>query len=290
MKHAFLITAFKDPEHLSFLIDELVKYNSEIYVHIDKRTAELKTNLTLKYSSFKNIHILPHPVKVHWSGFSHLNAILILLNEAYNDQNNSYFHLISGQDIPLKDKKEFELFFENNNKDYITHFKLPNSRWTNGGLDRMEYYQLNDIFDPKEKWFVRLNHRFINLQKKIGVIRKQPKYIQSYYGGGTWWSLSRNAINAVINFTKQHPDFTKFFKNTNCSEEIFFQTILMNCNYKNEIINADLRYVNWTTKHGSCPAILDLDDLENIKQSKCLFARKIDNKISEELKNKLIGL
>jgi len=290
MKHAFLITAYKDPEQLYILIDELKKYNSNIYIHIDKRSAQLKKDAALKYSPTENVHIISDSIKVHFGGFSHLKAILILLDEAYKNSDNFYFHLISGQDLPIKSKKEFELFFEKNrDNNFITNFKLPDKNWSNGGLDRMEHYHLNDLFDPKKDLFLPLSRRFINLQNRLKIKRKQPNYINSYYGGGTWWSLSLNAINTVMAFIKKHPDFIRFFKHTHCGEEIFFQTILMNGEIKSQIINDDLRYINWNTKHGSCPALLDLDDKENIFKKEYMFARKFDSKMSAGLRREVLS-
>ncbi len=144
------------------------------------------------------------------------------------------------------------------------------------------------MFDPKKKLFTKLNPRFLKLQNRIGLKRNKPSYIQSYYGGGTWWSLSSEAIKTVFEFIKKHPGFVKHFKHSHCAEEIFFQTILLNSESKNEIINNDLRYINWNTKHDSCPAILDLDDEKNIQSNNYLFARKFDSKISAELKDRLL--
>ncbi len=288
MKHAFLITAYKDAEQLGFLINELCHFNSEVYIHIDKRSTELITEIIQKYTSLKNIHFIQDPIKVHFGGFSHLQAILILLYEAYKNKANDYFHLISGQDLPVRSKKEFESFFEKNNgKDFITHFKLPHEGWENGGLNRIELYHLNDIIDPKGNLFSKFNKKFISLQNMFRIKRKRPRYIHSYYGGGTWWSLSRNAITAVIDFNKKHPRFINYFKSTHCGEELFFQTVLLNCDYKNEMVNNDLRYINWSTKHNSCPALLDFEDLEPILKQEHFFARKFDGKISAELREEI---
>ncbi len=45
-----------------------------------------------------------------------------------------------------------------------------------------------------------------------------------------------------------------------------------------------LRYINWNLKHNSIPAILDINDLYNLKSGIYLLARKFDSPHSEELK------
>ena len=44
---------------------------------------------------------------VHWGGFSILRCELFLLKEAINNCDAEYFHLISGQDYPIKPLSSF---------------------------------------------------------------------------------------------------------------------------------------------------------------------------------------
>lgn len=288
MTHAFLITAYKDETQLSCLVTQLLKYQSLIYIHIDKKSGTLLKNFISKYAGNEKVKVISNPVNVYWGGFSHLKAILILLKEAYKNPANSRFHLLSGQDLPLKSKKYFALFFKTNeHKEFITNFQLPDPRWQNGGLDRVKYYHLNDILDPKKYFFPRINGRFVRFQKWIGLKRKQPSYIANYHGGGTWWGLSRNAIDEIMRFQKNHPDFIKFFKHTYCGEEIFFQTILCNSALRDSIVSEDLRYIDWDTPGGRFPAVLDESALDKILKEETFFARKFDSETSADLRKRI---
>lgn len=288
MTHAFLITAYKDEVQLSCLVTQLLKYQSLIYVHIDKKSRKLLQTFISKYAGNENVKDISDPVKVYWGGFSHLKAILFLLKEAYKNPANSRFHLLSGQDLPIVSKKEFAVFFETNaNKEFITNFQLPDPRWQNGGLDRVNYYHLNDILDPKKYFFPRINGRFVRFQKWIGLKRKQPAYIANYHGGGTWWSLSRKAIDEIVNFNKKHPDFINFFKHTYCGEELFFQTILCNSALNESILSEDLRYIYWDTPGGRFPAVLDESALDEILKEQKFFARKFDSETSADLRKRM---
>lgn len=289
MTHAFLITAYKDLEQLSSLIQQLKHRDSYIYIHIDKKSKQLLDNLKDKFSPKDNVFVISDPVKVNWGGFSHLQAILLLINEAKKNPLPNYFHLISGQDFPITSRTAFDSFFEANaGKEFLSYAKMPDSQWEDGGLKRIDYYHLNDILDPKKYLFPRLNGRFLRLQKFLHMKRKYPTYIKDFYGGGTWWSLSRNSITEICSFTTQHPSFADWFKNTHCSEEVFFQTILLNSSLKDKVVNDDLRYVNWDLKNGSCPANLDESDLETILNCKNkFFARKIDSSFGKGLREKL---
>ena len=267
---------------------QLLKYSSRVYLHIDKKSKTLQEKLEEKYGGTQNVFFIPNPVKVYWGGFSHLDAILMLLKAAYAEPGNMRFHLLSGQDLPIRSRAEFDLFFKlNETKEYITCFKLPDAQWANGGLDRVGYFHLNDIFDPKKFIFPRINGRLLRLQKWLGLERKKPGYISSYYGGGTWWSLSRRAADEIFNFRKAHPDFTGRFKHTYCPEEIYFQTILSHSALKDSIMPEDLRYIDWDAPGGKFPPVLDESYLEKIFKNEKFFARKFDSGTSESLRKRL---
>lgn len=288
LTHTFLITAYKDEVQLCSLVSQLLKFPSFIYIHIDKKSPALRENITVKYAANEKIKIITHPVSVYWGGFSHLAAILSLINEAHKNPANARFHLISGQDLPIKSKNEFELFFTTHaHKEYITSFQLPDPQWMNGGLDRINYYHLNDVLDPKKYFFPRINGRFIRLQKWLGIKRKQPAYISDYYGGGTWWSLSRKAIDEILDFNKKHPGYIRRFKHTYCPEEIFFQTILNHSVLKENLMPEDLRYIDWNVAGGKFPPALDESYLQKIFKKEKFFARKFDSEISANLRKRL---
>lgn len=288
LTHAFLITAYKDEVQLHTLVTQLLKYPSHIYIHIDKKSPALQKNITEQYTGNDRVKIIANPVSVYWGGFSHLEAILLLINEAFKNRENARFHLISGQDLPIRSTQEFDSFFKANaEKEYITSFRLPDPQWANGGLDRIHYYHLNDVLDPKKYFFPRINGRFIRLQKWLGVKRKQPSYISAYYGGGTWWSISRKAIAEIHDFQKAHPGFLRRFRHTYCPEEIFFQTILNHSSIRENLMPEDLRYIDWNVVGGKFPPVLDESYLQKIFRTKKFFARKFDSEISENLRTRL---
>jgi hypothetical protein len=65
---------------------------------------------------------------------------------------------------------------------------------------------------------------------------------------------------------------------------MFFQTILVNSNeFHKQIVNDNLRYISWIKKNNSYPAILDMDDYENVIKDDICFMRKIDFNISRKL-------
>jgi hypothetical protein len=141
---------------------------------------------------------------------------------------------------------------------FMAFSPLPSDSWSpRGGLDRIE------------KWHLRLYGHHLGLPVK----RRFPARLRPY-GGGAYWCLSRACIEYVAAFVERRPDVISFFRNVDIPDEIFFQTILLNSMLRDTIVNDNLRYIDWT--RGRRPAILDIRDLEALRASPKLFARKFD--------------
>jgi hypothetical protein len=93
----------------------------------------------------------------------------------------------------------------------------------------------------------------------------------------------------VVDFTNNNDNVMKRFKYTYVSDEIYFQTVLLNSMIAGDtIVNDNLRYIDWSSKKRGLPAFLDITDYEKIKLSNKIFARKFHEVDSDELKRLLI--
>lgn len=287
MKHFFLITAYTDAEHLDKLVRSLQNEDSFFYIHLDQKSKLHSHPLILNLSKTPQVHFIKHPVNVFWGGFSHLKAILLLMQEAAKNQQSGYMHLLSGQCFPIKKADTLKRFFaDNDGKEFMTCYNLDTMGWTGGSANRLQLYHLNDWFNIRVRFWKRINSRFLQLQRKLGVKRKLPNF-KEYYGGGTWWSITTRAANIILSTFQQDTGLARKLKYTHCSEEIILQTILMNSELRNNIVSDDLRYVDWNTRDGHCPVVLDERDYANIAISNKLFARKVASGISDKLREKL---
>jgi hypothetical protein len=125
------------------------------------------------------------------------------------------------------------------------------------------------------------------LQKIIGFKRSISSIMPKIYGGSTYWSLSRACIEHVLDFTKQNKYVLNRFKYTLCPEEFYFQTIIINSGFAGNVINNNLRYIDWNYRNGNRPSVLDDSDYENILNSNAFFARKFEYPISLVLLKKI---
>lgn len=301
MKHAFLITCYKDIKALNNLVNDIKKIKkAKIFINADKQQKNFVNQLKLLKKK-NNLHI--NYDKRNWGSVKHYNAFIKILNVAIR-QDCSYFHWIDGRTRIIVKPKYFSIFFKKNNKKtFIPYFKLPYWRINssvikkivhniliNGGINRVKYFHIVDYIKMQNnsKLFIILNCLFILIQKLFFINRLSFK---KYYGGVGYFSFSLEAANYL---TKNYKKIKKKFHNTLLAEEIISQTIFLNSHksLKRNIINKTLIYQNWIKKNGEVPAILDNKDLIKIKnKKKYIFARKFDSRFSEteDLHKKLIS-
>jgi len=276
MKHAILITAYKDFQQLTDLVQEFPAADYNVYIHIDKKSkVEEKTISNLL--RIENVKCVERKYVINWGGLNHLNAFLHLSRIALKDLENVYFHAITAQDFPLKNIEYFNqllLSHDGEQKGYMEFFPLPTSQWKNGGMDRLEYFHFNTYFDRYSWRGKKILDLALKIQKKLHFKRK-INFKEQIYGGSTYWTLPRNILQYVIDFTAEKPTIYKRLHNTNISEEIYVQTILMNSDHAENMVNDSLRFMDWDNGTDYGPAFLTMEKHEEIVNSKKLFARKI---------------
>ncbi len=273
MKSAFLIAAHKNPNQVKNLAYFLSQDGDGVFIHVNKRNNDVYNQLVSTIGNNKNIHIITDRVKIYWGGVGLVLASLNLLQTANNTDHFDYFHFITGQCVPLKTPKQINMFFEENNvKEFIDNFSLPNKTWgpEDGGLDRLQYYWINGA-----SVFVRsINKTFRIIQKKLHLKRKM---VGTFYGGCGWFSLSNNCVNYILTYLKNNPDFKKRFNHTGIPDEIFYQTVVMNSPFAAHVINDSLRYLNWKSENTRHPQTIRFEDVPKIfENKKNIFARKFD--------------
>lgn len=111
MSQAVMILAHRDFEQIYELSLKL-KRRFSVYIHFDKKmalTSDEKSRL-----EFEGIKYISE-VDVKWGGWSIVEATIRLIRFALKDESIKFFHLISGQDWPIKSIDEIYRYFEYNN-------------------------------------------------------------------------------------------------------------------------------------------------------------------------------
>lgn len=197
------------------------------------------------------------------------------------------FVFLSGQDYPLRRPEEMADFFDSRpGLNFIETARLPWSIWEgNGGFERLTHYHFliaGQRLEYPSKVLpgarsLRLLHKLCELA--LPKSRSLPSNV-TYYGGFNWWNLTRETAESIFAYLLEHEDFAKTFRFTRSSDELFYQTLLMNMEKQPTIENNDLRCVFWDGRRRELPAVVRMEDFPEIEASGMLFIRKIHPQIS----------
>ncbi|MEI8632707.1 beta-1,6-N-acetylglucosaminyltransferase [Vibrio sp. PP-XX7] len=162
-----------------------------------------------------------------WGGYSLVNIELRGMEKLLETNKNwSHFINLSGQDFPLKTQTYIRDFLSQNaNKEFIQAFDQNKTR-----PDTM--HRVHDICFEKETQIYR------------------PKISRKFMPGVTpfigtqWMIVSRKFCDFVCN-AEVSASYKEFYKNTFISDEGFFQTVMMNNDCHDEVVQDDLRLIDW---------------------------------------------
>ncbi len=281
MKHAILISAHKDIDQLYLLI-EYFKTDCYVFIHLDKKN---------KYSEkeIEQLEKLPSVIRVYrkynvyWGGFNVLKSELYLFKQALEHCDADYFHLISGQDYPIKPFEQFLNHFQKNKgTEYIEYMELPSPNWKNN-YDRFQHFFFYDKIDFRSPNGAEKIRKLIRLQKRLGIKRSIPDQFDRLYGGSAWLSLTRECVSYLIKKSRKHTSFFRRLKYTFAPEETYVPTLILNSPFRSHIQNDNYRFIRWRYENGSFPANMGISHFGDLAMSNAFFARKFEHPWREEL-------
>jgi hypothetical protein len=257
---AYIISAYHRLSQVTRLVRRLQTDGASFFVHVDRKTSDGEFRaLVDSVRDLPMVHFLERHT-CHWGGFGHVRASLKGIDALLSSGTPfDYAILLTGQDYPIKPSHHIARFFETQHpRSFMAVSSLPSASWTpRGGLGRIEYAHL----------------RFHGRHARLPFRRTFPEGLLPY-GGGAYWSLSRDCIEYLSTFVVERPDVVRFFRHVDIPDEIFFHTILMSSPLRDTIVDDNLRYIDWT--RGRRPAILETRDLDALRASRKLYARKFD--------------
>jgi hypothetical protein len=287
VKLAVMVLAHRAPEQLAQLVAAMCHPRVTLYLHIDRR-ADLH-DFARQLAGLADVDPVLLPRRAtRWGGIELVDATLDGIARAAAD-GCTYFSLISGQDFPLRSVEELLRFVDDaGSRSYVEHWPLPTPRWRLGGRDRTDFYTY-DLLGRRETCIPRgedvdylsARGRLLNQLLRLRTASKPARHMPSYvrpFGGVQWLNLSRAAIDHVLEFVAQHPDYRRYHQHTLAPDEIFFQSILAGTDFptRHELVNDSLRFMVWPDDDPH-PRTLREGDLGAALGSGALFARKFDS-------------
>jgi len=279
LKQIYLIHAHNHLAFLNYLINWLSGPQTLVYVNIDKKSGLDCSQIDPKARQIKK------RVPINWGAWSQCEATLNSLRQIKEEQ-AEYGHVIflSGQDLPVYPTEYIAGQLQAGHQ-YINCTDI-NADWPQAKNRYRHFHQaeLSRLYIRRPglagfagKVFYKSGYYLFNgLYRALkGRWRSMPFNMKAY-GGSQWWMLERNCINYILEQTEQHPELIRFFRTTFCSDELFFQTMIMNSPFRDQVVPY-LRYIDWTNSpDGKSPKVLSDSDYEAIKASGALFCRKTD--------------
>lgn len=281
MKHAILIMAHKEFGHLYHLVEYFDK-NCDVFIHIDVKSEFTDTEVE-KLKALAQVKAVYRKFSVHWGGFSILRCEMFMLRDAMAQCDAEYFHLISGQDYPVRPLEHFFEFFEKNNGfNFIQYVHLPHPRWERNTFTRFRYFYIYDWIKNGKKSY-GLVKKLVDLQKRFSIKRRIPDFFNHLYGNSQWFSINRNAVMGLIEYTDKHPALYRRMRMTFAPEESYVATVLVNLENGKNIIPNNYRFIRWKYENGSSPANLCDKHFHLLMEKPYLFARKFESPYCKQL-------
>lgn len=277
MKHAIMIMAHKDVEQLCRLV-EYFSRDCNVFIHFDKKYDLTEHDVdSLKQYPWVRQVVQTHDV--YWGGTSVLDCEMSLIRMAYEKSDAGYFHLISGQDYPIRPLDSFLQFFENHKDEdkheYLQFTHLPHPKWERNTFRRLQYYYPYDLAGdrPNPRGWVAQK---VMEQQMRGTKRPLPDEFDHIYGGSQWFSISRDAVKTLLDYTDRSPSFYKRMWMTFAPEECYVATVLVNLLGEDRINNKNLRFIRWRFENGNSPANLGMEHFRYLTAGDHFFARKVE--------------
>lgn len=274
-RHAYLIMAHGEFELLALLLQAIDDERNDIYVHIDRKAKDVPYAILKHAVRASNLTIFSKR-RIYWGDAGMIRCEYDLMKRAVTHGNYSYYHFISGVDFPIVTQDELHDRLKNDTRNYITYRK-------EGEEGDFFYYKFRYYYPfmkymgkywQDSKWYFfcnRILNRFLAFQKKHGINRVRHASL-TYYKGENWFTLREEAVRYLL---KKRWFVEKNFFCTCCTDEIFAQTLLVNSEFRDTLVNHSYRLIDWTRGE---PYTYQIRDLTEILASDAFFVRKLTMK------------
>ncbi|HCF25145.1 MULTISPECIES: beta-1,6-N-acetylglucosaminyltransferase [unclassified Novosphingobium] len=264
---AYFILVHRFPEQFKRLFRSIYQPGNSYVVHIDKSSGpELAKDLGRFLASYRGVRILPARNAL-WGGYSLVDAELRGM-AALLQMDSSWTHYInlSGQDFPLK------------SQEYIRSFLTahPDRQFIRAVCQRSQ----------RPETLNRVSHYFVERFGRIFRTRIARKFLPGAapFIGTQWKAVTRGFCEFVC-ADRRVARYKAFYQHSFIADEAFFQTVLMNHADQGEVVNDDLRMIDWVPDGPIKlrPRNFGSADIAALRLSPDLFARKFDGEEDREV-------
>lgn len=217
-----------------------------------------------------------------WGDYSQIQVEILLLRTATSKNKYAYYHLLSGVDFPIKSQDEIHKFFDAHpDKEFVGFSKLEKRIY----IRRVSKYWFYTKWRRNPNIFIQIIGKLTTI---ITILLTHRKCEVEFKFGSNWFSITDECARYILS---QEKFYHKRFKHTLCADELFVQTLIWNNpRLMNKVFDLSneyrscMREVDWNRGD---PYVWRIDDFDTLMSSEKLFARKFDEKVDNEIINKL---
>lgn len=274
---AHLILAHTPTKHLDRIVRRILHEDCDVFIHVDKK-AEIR-NFRAIVGKDPRVNFIKNRTHISWGGFSMVEATLSSFQEMIlTGRKYDFINLLSQSDYPLAHPNTIDRFLnQHKGKSFMT-LETRDISW------RVEMQR-------KIKKIHLIDYRFKGkhaLERLINIFptNRSAPFGMELVGSSQWFALALHHVEYILKTVAEHSNIRRFFRHTWGSDEFFFQTILYNSPYRDEIVDDNLRYMDWSESQPS-PKILTISDFDTLRNSGKFYARKFDQRIDSLILDKI---
>ncbi|PIN29633.1 glycosyl transferase [Limosilactobacillus reuteri] len=301
-KHAYLIIAHHNIEQLKLLLLAIDNNRTDIYIIFDKKSkldCNSKKKYLIKDLKYSRVWFIDS-IKIYWGDYSLIDAEIKLFEKAYLEGKGkySYYHLISGDNLPLTNQTDILKFFdEHPNMLFLSYGRITNRKLLER---RIKYWHISprligkygNKVSPINLLFRLIDNLFVMGQRFLGINKIKRFNLKVDYAS-EWLTLNKEFVWQML---KNKDWIEKVFKHSIACDELFIPILINKLGFNNFVYNSSrqdnnpnsfqgsLDYINWWDGSPYIWQDRDIKKIEHIKSLGYLFSRKFDLNNTPKLK------
>lgn len=284
MKLAYLIVTHAWPQQLRRQVSALRAEGVCFFIHVDAKTDPQPFIEAL--ADIPEARFVTQRVSVNWGSYSQLEAILNTARAALAARRPARrLILLSGACYPVAPNSAL-LRLSATRAQFIGHRRIDADTKTLARIRRpflLDHPLLNHRA-PGAEDPLRRSLR-IYLKEFLDGLPDQPPLPFTYHKGSTWWALTADAVQYVLDWIGANPQTVRSFRYSQFPEESLPHSVLADSPYA-EAIRAPLHYIDWSPESIRRLKYLDESALEKMGP-RWMFVRKVHPEISARLLDEL---
>jgi Core-2/I-Branching enzyme len=304
MRVAFLVLNHRQPEQLMRLLGTLRSQlpDSSIVVHHDAFHGDILEALV---EPFGDVHLLRSGRRIFWGDSSITDVCCWAMEWMREHLEFDWMVLLSAQDYPIKPLASLADDLVRGGADAV-FMASPVSQISNKFERISMHHRYLYQYRPAEadqlgrrshgvRGFLRRRTRslvaVLNVAQPLFKLYRLPDGMPYRLGwrarntpfsgswpcwkGSQWFALSRSALEYVLTYLSDHPEYVDYYRRTMVPDESMLATIVFNSPHL-RVANRDVTYTRWSSRQSGHPDIFQVADLPELMAVPQYFARKFD--------------